>query len=129
MQELTRTLDPKACRYVAGPASMGMPELRHGAIRVPANADPAANGMVALPVRAHGVLQGHLVLVFPLDTFGATLTSEQRHAAVALADQVGIGLLQLRRLEPYRWAVSDAATARAIGVGGRESERSARSSA
>ena len=93
-QELTRLLDLKSCRYVAGPAPMTMPELRHNSIRVPARVDPAAHGLVALPVRAHGRLQGHLVLAFPFDTVGVTLTSDQRHAAVALADQVGVGLLR-----------------------------------
>ncbi|MGZ4773384.1 MAG: DUF4118 domain-containing protein [Ilumatobacteraceae bacterium] len=93
-QELTRLLDLKSCRYVPGPAPLTMPALRHNSIRVPARVDPAAHALVALPVRAHGRLQGHLVLAFPFDTVGVTLTSEQRHAAVALADQVGIGLLR-----------------------------------
>jgi GAF domain-containing protein len=73
-----------------------MPELRHDAIRVPANVEPSLHGLVALPVRAHGQLQGHLVLAFPTDTVGTSLTSDQRHAAVALADQVGVGLLRFR---------------------------------
>jgi K+-sensing histidine kinase KdpD len=93
-QELTRLLDLKSCRYVAGPAPLTMPELRHNSIRVPAGVDPAAHALVALPVRAHGRLQGHLVLAFPFDTVGVTLTPDQRHAAVALADQVGVGLLR-----------------------------------
>jgi K+-sensing histidine kinase KdpD len=93
-QELTRLLDLKSCRYVPGPMQQALPELRHDSIRVPANVDPSARGLVALPVRAHGRLQGHLVLVFPTDTVGTSLTSDQRHAAVALADQVGIGLLR-----------------------------------
>jgi hypothetical protein len=34
-------------------------------------------------------------MAFPKNTFGTALTSEQRHAATALADQVGVGLLKL----------------------------------
>ena len=94
--ELTRALGLKSCRYVAGSTPLAMPELRHNAIRVPAGIGPPTGGLVALPVRAHGQLQGHLVLAFPVDTVCTALTSDQRHASLALADQVGVGLLRFR---------------------------------
>lgn len=93
VQELTRLLDLKSCRYVRGGIPT-MTELTHHSIRVPANVDPSAHGLVALPVRAHGRLQGHLVMAFPTNTVAASVTSDQRHAAVAIADQLGVGLLR-----------------------------------
>jgi K+-sensing histidine kinase KdpD len=92
VQELTRLLDLKSCRYVPGPLPQSLPGLRHDAVRVPAKIDPATQSLVALPVRAHGVLQGNFVLAFPFDTVGVALSPEQRRAAVALADHVGAGL-------------------------------------
>jgi hypothetical protein len=95
-RELTRLLDLKSCRYVSGAIPKSMPELRHNFIRVPANIDRSVGGLVGLPVRAHGRLQGHFVMAFPELTVGTSLTTDQRHAAVALADQVGVGLLRFR---------------------------------
>ena len=95
VHELTALLDLKSCRYVRGAAPLSMPELRHDSIRVPADVDPVAHGLVAIAVRANGRLQGHFVLAFPYDTVGVSLTVEQRHAAVALADAVGAGLVRL----------------------------------
>jgi hypothetical protein len=95
-RELTRLLDLKSCRYVRGAIPKSMPELRHNFIRVPANLDRSAGGLVGLPVRVHGRLQGHFVMAFPELTVGTSLTIDQRHAAVALADQVGVGLLRFR---------------------------------
>ena len=96
-RELTSLRDRKACRYVAGTDPVPMPELRHHSIRVPANVDPASHELVALAVRIHGRLQGHPVLAFPFDTVGLSVTPEQQDAAVAIADQVGVGLVRLRR--------------------------------
>ena len=95
-RELVRLLDLKSCRYVAGSIPAAMPELRHNFIRVPADLEPSTRGLVGLPVRAHGRLQGHFVMAFPEWTVGTSLTTDQRHAAVALADQVGVGLLRFR---------------------------------
>ena len=95
-RELTRLLDLKACRYVSGAIPRSMPELRHNFIRVPADLDPSTRTLVGLPVRVHGRLHGHFVLAFPETTVGTSLTADQRHAAVALADQVGVGLLRFR---------------------------------
>jgi K+-sensing histidine kinase KdpD len=93
-QQLTRMLELKSCRYVPGPIPRSLPELANNSIRVPSNVDPAERGLVALPVRAHGQIRGYLLMAFPKNTFGTALTSEQRHAATALADQVGVGLLK-----------------------------------
>ena len=94
-RELTRLLDLKSCSYVGGDLPRQMPELRHRFIRVPADGG-SSSGVVALPVRAHGRVQGHFVMAFPETTVGTSLTTDQRHAAVALADQVGVGLLTFR---------------------------------
>jgi K+-sensing histidine kinase KdpD len=94
VQELTRALDLKSCRYVSGKAPTSLPELAHNSILVPATVDPSTRGLVALPVRAHGRAQGYFLMAFPTNTVGTSLTSDQRHAAVALADQVGVGLLK-----------------------------------
>jgi K+-sensing histidine kinase KdpD len=94
MDELTELLDLKSCRFVPGPLPTPMPELMHNGILVPGDVQPTARGLVALPVRAHGQLQGNLVMAFPTTTVGATLTADQRNEAVALADQLGVGLLR-----------------------------------
>jgi K+-sensing histidine kinase KdpD len=94
VDELTRMLGLKSCRFVPGPLPTAMPVLTHQAVRVPANVAPSARGLIGLAVRAHGRLQGHLVMAFPTRTVGTSLTSDQRHAAVAIADQLGVGLLR-----------------------------------
>jgi hypothetical protein len=52
---------------------------------------------VALPVRAHGRDLGHFVLVFPTESFGLGAPIDTKHAAVALADQLGLALLRYRQ--------------------------------
>ena len=97
-EELTELLDLKACRYVPAPVPDGLPTFTHGAIRMPSGGgDTTTRGMVALPVRAHGRDLGHFVLVFPTPTIGVAISSDTRHAAVALADQLGMALLRYRR--------------------------------
>ena len=49
--------------------------------------------MASLPVRAHGYTRGHIVMVFADGSLGTRLAAEQRHAAVAIADQLGMALL------------------------------------
>jgi K+-sensing histidine kinase KdpD len=93
-QELTRLLDLESCRYVPGPVPMSMPELGHNSTRVPADVDPSARGLVALPVRVHGRIQGHFVMALGTADAGISLSSDQRHGAGAIADQVGVGLLR-----------------------------------
>ncbi len=95
VRELTERLDLKSCRFVRGAIPSTMPEIRHGAIRVPAEKDPTGRGLVAIAVRSSGRTQGHFVLAFPHDTVGISLSSEHRQNAVALADLVGSRLLRL----------------------------------
>jgi hypothetical protein len=96
-EELTELLDLKACRYVPTPVPDGLPIFTHGAIRVPSDGGDTTRSMVGLPVRAHGRDLGHFVLVFPTPTVGVAISSDTRHAAVALADQLGMALLRYRR--------------------------------
>lgn len=97
-EELTELLDLKACRYVPTPPPEGVPIFTHDAIRVPGHADEdAPRSAVALPVRAHGRDLGHFLLVFPSESFGLGASVDVRHAAVALADQLGMALLRYRR--------------------------------
>lgn len=58
------------------------------------NAPP---GAAALPVRAHGQDLGHFLLVFPTPSYGVLASPDAKHAAVALADQLGMALLRYRR--------------------------------
>ena len=92
--ELTRMFDLKSCRFVAGPVPSTVPELNHRGVRIPADVDPISRGLVALPVRAHGHLLGNLIMAFPTRETGRTLTADDRHAALAIADELGVGLLR-----------------------------------
>ena len=96
--ELTELLDLKVCRYVPTPPPEDLPIFTHDAIRVPGvfNGD-APRTAVALPVRAHGRDLGHFLLVFPTESFGLGASVDNKHAAVALADQLGLALLRYRR--------------------------------
>jgi hypothetical protein len=72
--------------------------LTHGAISVPGvivhNTPP---GAAALPVRAHGRDLGHFVLVFASGSYGISASVDAKHAATAVADQLGMALLRYRR--------------------------------
>lgn len=59
--------------------------------------EEAPPGAAALPVRAHGRDLGHFLLVFPTASFGTGTSTDAKHAAVALADQLGMALLRYRR--------------------------------
>jgi hypothetical protein len=48
-------------------------------------------------VRAHGRDLGHFLLVFPTPSFGLGTSTDAKHAAVALADQLGMALLRYQR--------------------------------
>ncbi len=93
--ELTERLDLKSCRYVEGPLPRPIPELRHHAIRVPANVDRLDRGQVALAVSDAGRRRGHFILVFPYETCGVSMNSSQRRDALALADRVARRLREL----------------------------------
>jgi K+-sensing histidine kinase KdpD len=97
-EELTELLDLKVCRYVPEPPPETLPVFTHDAIRVPSDVDRyGPRTAVALPVRAHGQDLGHFVLVFPTESFGLGTSIDAKHAAVAVADQLGMALLRYRR--------------------------------
>ncbi|MGH9251952.1 MAG: hypothetical protein ACRD0W_20910 [Acidimicrobiales bacterium] len=97
-KELTEILDLKACRYVPTPIPEDLPVFTHTAIVVPGiESENAPQGAVALPVRAHGRDLGHFLLIFPTPLFGIGIPTDVKHAAVALADQLGIALLRYQR--------------------------------
>jgi K+-sensing histidine kinase KdpD len=96
--ELTELLHLKVCRYVPEPPPETLPVFTHDAIRVPSDMDrDAPRAAVALPVRAHGQDLGHFLLVFPTESFGLGAPVDVKHAAVAVADQLGMALLRYRR--------------------------------
>jgi len=96
--ELTEMLGLKACRYVPTAAPEDLPVFTHGSISVPATlSDDLPASAAALPVRAHGRDLGHFVLVFPTASFGIETPPDTKHAAVALADQLGLALLRYQR--------------------------------
>jgi K+-sensing histidine kinase KdpD len=97
-KELTEMLDLKVCRYVPKPVPEHLPVFTHTAIVVPGiESDDAPHGAVALPVRAHGRDLGYFLLVFPTPSFGIRIPQDVKHAAVALADQLGMALLRHQR--------------------------------
>lgn len=97
-QELTDMLGLTECRYVPTPAPESLPVFTHTAIRVPGiTNDDVPPGAVALPVRAHGRDIGHFLLVFPTPSCGIGTPTDIKHAAVALADQLGMALLRYQR--------------------------------
>ncbi|HKE75660.1 MAG TPA: DUF4118 domain-containing protein [Acidimicrobiales bacterium] len=96
--ELTELLGLTACRYVPTAAPEDLPIFTHGSISVPGVLnDRVPEGAAALPVRAHGRDLGHFLLVFPTSSFGVDTPIDDKHAAVALADQLGLALLRFQR--------------------------------
>lgn len=97
-EELTELLDLKACQFAPTPPPEDVPIFTHGAISVPGvTSENAPPGAAALPVRAHGRDLGHFLLVFPTPSFGIGTSTDAKHAAVALADQLGMALLRYQR--------------------------------
>ena len=97
-QELTDLLDLKACTFVPTPAPEGVPVLTHGTISVPGVIDHSApTGAASLPVRAHGRDLGHFLLVFANGSYGISASIDAKHAATAVADQLGMALLRYQR--------------------------------
>ena len=97
-EELTELLGLKVCRFVPEPPPEDLPVFTHGAVRVPGiprlEAPPNA---ATLPVRAHGRDLGHFLLVFPTPTAYLATPIDAKHAATALADQLGMALLRYQR--------------------------------
>jgi K+-sensing histidine kinase KdpD len=97
-KELTDLLDLEACTYVPSPPPEDLAILTHGTISVPSMVESSAPpGSAALPVRAHGTDLGHFLLVFAGRSFGLGTSIDARHAATAVADQLGMALLRYRR--------------------------------
>ena len=96
-EELVALLSLTDITYERGPAPADMVVLTHWGATVPGIAGPAGPETVALPVRAHGRDLGHFRLVFPRPTAGMAVAADTRHAAVAMADQLGMALLRYER--------------------------------
>jgi len=96
-EELAALLSLTDITYERGPAPADMAVLTHWGATVPGSAGSGGPETVALPVRAHGRDLGHFRLVFGRPTAGMALTSDRRHAAVAMADQLGMALLRYER--------------------------------
>lgn len=96
--ELTDLLGLAACHYVPTAAPDDLPIFTHGSISIPGVVNNRLpEGAAALPVRAHGRDLGYFLLVFPTPSFGVDTPIDDKHAAVALADQLGLALLRFRR--------------------------------
>ena len=93
-EELADLLDAVDVRYQPGPAAAGVAVLTHDGARVPSGPGAVAPDVLALPVRAHGRDIGHFLLLLPAPHAGMAVPVERRHAAIAVADQLGVGLLR-----------------------------------
>jgi hypothetical protein len=96
-EELAALLELTDVTYERGPAPAAMAVLTHWGATVPGGPGPEGAETVALPVRAHGRDLGHFRLVFPHPTAGMGVAVDTRHAAVAMADQLGMALLRYER--------------------------------
>jgi Domain of unknown function (DUF4118) len=96
-EELIAVLGLVDATYERGPAPRDMAVLTHWGASVPGGRSAAGTELVALPVRAHGRDLGHFRLVFPQPTVGMGRSADSRHAAIALADQLGVALLRFDR--------------------------------
>ncbi len=96
-EELTQVLGLIDARYEPGPPPPAMAVLTHRGASVPGATPPSGPETVALPVRAHGRDLGHFELVFPEPTVGMGVPVDDRHAAIAMADQLGMALLRYQR--------------------------------
>jgi hypothetical protein len=92
--ELTDMLGLVDAAYRHGPAPSDVSVLTHDGARVPSGPSSVGGDVVALPVRAHGRDVGHFILVFSQATVGMSVSADRRHAAVAVADQLGMALLR-----------------------------------
>ncbi|HEY7045484.1 MAG TPA: DUF4118 domain-containing protein [Nocardioidaceae bacterium] len=99
-EELAELLSAVDVQYRAGAAPARVAVLTHDGARVPAGPDAVGADVVALPVRAHGRDIGHFLLLFSRAHAGMSVPVDQRHAAVAVADQLGLALLRYDRQRP-----------------------------
>jgi len=93
-EELADLLDAVDVRYQPGPAAGGVTVLTHDGARVQSGPAAVAPDVLALPVRAHGRDIGHFLVLLPAPHAGMAVPIDRRHAAVAVADQLGVGLLR-----------------------------------
>jgi hypothetical protein len=96
-EELVAILDLVKATYETGPAPRDLAVLTHWGATIPGDRQAEAHDVVALPVRAHGRDLGHFRLVFPEATSGMGASTDARHDAIALADQLGMALLRFDR--------------------------------
>jgi K+-sensing histidine kinase KdpD len=92
--ELAHMLGAVSARYERGPAPAAMAVITHWGALVPGGTGAATPDTVAVPVRAHGRDLGHFEVLFARPTAGFMPTVDARHAAVAMADQLGMALLR-----------------------------------
>jgi len=95
-EELADLLDAVDVQYRPGRPPSEVAVLTHDGARVPSGADAVGPDVAALPVRAHGRDLGYFLLLFAKHDAGMSVGSERRHAAVAVADQLGVALLRSR---------------------------------
>jgi K+-sensing histidine kinase KdpD len=95
-REIATVLGATDVTFQPGPARATMASLTHRGAHIPAGTAGTVNH-VALAVRAHGRDLGHFDITLPTASAGMSASSDQRHMAVALADQLGMALLRYDR--------------------------------
>jgi hypothetical protein len=95
-EELADLLDALDVEYRVGPAPSEVSVLTHDGARVPAGPGAVGPDVAALPVRAHGRELGYFLILFPRSNVGMSIDIDRRHAATAVADQLGVALLRHR---------------------------------
>jgi K+-sensing histidine kinase KdpD len=95
-EELADLLDAVDVQYRPGRPPSEVALLTHAGARVPSGHDAVGADVAALPVRAHGRDLGYFLVLFARHDAGMSVASDRRHAAVAVADQLGMALSQTR---------------------------------
>lgn len=96
-EELADLLDAVDVEYRPGRPPSEVAVLTHDGARVPSGHDAVGPDVAALPVRANGRDLGYFLLLFGKQDAGMSVASDRRHAAVAVADQLGVALSRHRR--------------------------------
>jgi hypothetical protein len=96
-EELADLLDAVDVEYRVGSPPSEVSVLTHDGARVPSGPSAVGADVAALPVRAHGRDLGYFLLLFPRSNAGMSIDIDRRHAAAAVADQLGVALLRHRR--------------------------------
>jgi K+-sensing histidine kinase KdpD len=96
-EELCDLLEIRTCLYEPGPPDDDIALLTHTGVTVPGDS-ASTRPWVALPVRQSGRIVGHFLIEIPASMSGPmAFTAERRQSALALADQVRMGLDGLSR--------------------------------